>query len=130
MAGRVLRYRFDAQTGRVKDQTVTFEGAKPDNLELDGHNRLWIASPVRNEIVVLDLTTGAAQSVFRISTPKSEQAIIEIESRIGEGKSWLELLSPPLWEPGPGPITGMVLSPDDGPVFATGLGNALIRLKR
>ena len=36
----------------------------------------------------------------------------------------------PLWEPGPGLITGMILSPDDGPVYLTGLGNALIQLTR
>ena len=130
MAGRVLRYRLDVQAGRVTDQTVALEGVKPDNLELDRHNRLWIANLVRNEIVVLNLATGTAQSVFRISTPKSEQVISEIESRIREGKSWVKLLSPPLWEPSPGPITGFVLSADDGPVYVTGLGNALIQLKR
>jgi len=130
MGGRVLRYSMDAQAGRATDQVVALEGIKPDNIELDQHNRLWIASPVRNEIVVLDLDTGSAQSVFRISTAKSEQLVLEAEARIRESRSWLELLSPLLWEPGPGAITGMVLSPDDGTVYVTGLGDALIQLKR
>lgn len=130
MGGRLLRYRMDVLAGTVTDQMVVLEDIKPDNIELDRHNRLWIANPVRSEIVALNLNTGAIESVFRISTAESEQLVLEAESRIRESRSWLELLSPPLWEPGPGPITGMILSPDDGPVYVTGLGNALIHLKR
>jgi sugar lactone lactonase YvrE len=130
MGGRVLRYRLDIQAGKVTEQTVILENILPDNLELDRHNKLWIASPVRNEIVVLDLATRTVESVFRISTPESDQLIQEIESRIREGKSCLGLFLPTLWEPGPGEITGMVLSQDDGPVYVTGLGNALIKLNR
>ncbi len=129
MAGRILRYRLDVQTGRVSDPTVVLEDVKSDNLELDRHNRLWVANPILNEILVLDLATGTAQSVFRISTPKSEQLITEIQSRKREGKPWLALVSPALWEPGPGQIAGVVLSPGDGPVYVTSLGNALIKLK-
>lgn len=130
MGGRVLRYRLNVDAGRVADQTVVLEGLKPDNLQLDQHNRLWIANPVRNEIVVLDLATGTRRSVFRIATPESEKTIAEIDNRLRQGRQWLELLAPPLWEPGPGPITGVVLSPDGETVYLTGLGNALIRLKR
>jgi len=130
MGGRVLRYRLDVQAGQVTDQTVALTDVRPDNLELDRHNRLWIANPMWNEILVLDLNTDTAQSVFRISTRKSEQVILEIESRIRDGKSWLELLSPLLWEPGPGLVTGIILSADNGPVYVTGLGNTLIQLKR
>ena len=39
-------------------------------------------------------------------------------------------LTPELWEPSPGMTTGIILPPDDGPVYVTGLGDALIRLKR
>jgi len=130
LGGRVLQYKLDVQSGQVTDRAVILEVVKPDNIELDRHNRLWIASPVRNEIIVLDLATGTTQSVFRISTPDSERVILEIESRIREGQSWLGLFSAPMWEPGPGPITGMALSAGDGPVYVTGLGNALIQLKR
>jgi hypothetical protein len=94
------------------------------------HYRLWIANPVRNEIIVLDLSKGSSRSVFRISTPESEKTIAEIDTRLRQGQPWLKLLAPPLWEPGPGPITGIVLSPDGETVYVTGLGKALIQLKR
>ncbi len=130
MGNRVLRYRLDVPAGRVMDRTVALEVVKPDNLELDAHNRLWIALPLRSEIIVFDPVSDATQSVFRLSNPTSEQVIEAIESRIREGRPWLDLLTPVLWEPGPGLITGMILSPNDGPVYLTGLGNALVQLKR
>jgi sugar lactone lactonase YvrE len=130
MRSRVLRFRIDSATGQVADPTVALEFSYPDNLELDRQNRLWIASPVRSEIVVFDLATETAEPVFRISTPESEHLIEMIDARIREGDSWLELMAPSLWEPGPGLITGIILSPDDGPVYLTGLANALIRLNR
>jgi sugar lactone lactonase YvrE len=130
MGSRVLRFRLDVEAGQVSDQTVALEVNHPDNLELDRQNRLWIASPVRSEIIVFDPATKTAEAVFRISTPESEQLIETIEARIREGAPWLDLMAPDLWEPGPGLITGMILSPDDGPVYLTGLGNALIQLKR
>ncbi|CAN5819645.1 hypothetical protein BH20GEM1_BH20GEM1_09840 [soil metagenome] len=130
MASRVLRFRLDVAAGRVSDQTIALEVDHPDNLELDRYNRLWIASPLRMEVLVFDPATETAGSVFRISTPESEQLLETIEARLREGAPWLDLMTPDLWEPGPGLITGMILSPDEGPVYLTGLGNALIALKR
>ena len=129
MGGRVQRYRLDVANGQVSDPTVVLEGIYPDNLELDQHNRLWIANPLGNEIVVLDLDTGTARSVLRISTSESESMIAEVESRLADNMSWLELFVPPLWEPGPGPTTGVIFSEEDGVVFISGLGDALMRLE-
>lgn len=127
---RVSRFRLDAPAGQVSDQTVALEVSTPDNLESDQFNRLWIASPVRSEIVVFDTDAGTAESVFRVSTPESEHLIEAIEARWRENAPMLDLLVPSLWEPGPGMITGMILSPDEGPVYLTTLGSALIRLER
>jgi sugar lactone lactonase YvrE len=88
------------------------------------------AGQVSNRTVVLDPATGIAQSVFRLSTPESEELVETIEARLQAGQPWLQYMTPPLWEPGPGPITGMILTPNDGPVYASGLGDALIRLER
>jgi sugar lactone lactonase YvrE len=130
MASRVWRFSMDVEAGEISDRAIALEVNHPDNLELDGRGRLWIACPIRNEIVVLDPSTGLAESVFRISTSESEDALVKIEDRLKSGTPWLDLLSPDLWEPGPGLLTGMVLSPEDGPVYATGLGKALIKLPR
>lgn len=130
MGGRVLRFRMDAAAGQLGDRTVGLEIPAPDNLELDPQGRLWIAGALRSEIVVLDLATGVARSVFRIATPRSEAVILEAERRMEAGMSVLDLYGPDWWEPAPGSITGLILSPGGGPVYVANLGNALIRLER
>jgi sugar lactone lactonase YvrE len=130
LGGRVSRYRLDVAAGRVSDPQVVLEILGPDNIELDRHGRLWIAAPLRSEIVVFDPATDVARSVFRISSPESERTIETIEGRLRDSLPWLDLMTPTLWEPGPGAITGIILSPADGPVYVTGLGTALIRLDR
>lgn len=129
MAGRVLRFRADVDAGQISDRSVALAVDHPDNLELDADGHLWIASPVRSEVVVYDPATRASEAVFRIATPESERLIDAIEARQEEGKSVLDLLVPGLWEPGPGLITGMIVPDDGGPVYLTGLGEALIRLE-
>jgi hypothetical protein len=42
----------------------------------------------------------------------------------------MELLTPALWTPLPGIVTGVIFGPDESSVYVTGLGNALIRLER
>lgn len=128
MGNRVLRFSIDP-AGTLSNRTVALEVNGPDNLEMDEHGRLWVALPLLTEIVVHDPATESTQSVFRISTPESEQAVAEITALREAGEPWLHLMAPPLWSPAPGAITGMIL-PSDGPVYLTGLGNALIRLER
>ena len=129
VGGVVRRYQVDIEAGSISEPTVVLEEFSPDNLELDRDNRLWITSPLLSEVIVLDLDTGTANSVFRISTPESLSVIAEAETRLAEGRSWLELFAPPLWAPGPGPTTGVILSEEAGVVFVSGLGNALIQLE-
>jgi len=130
MNSRLLRFRVDLPTGQVSDRTVALEVDHPDNLEFDDQGRLWIASPIRSEIVVFDPATGTAEPVFRIATPASEELVAAIETRTREGSGWLDLMVPALYEPGPGLITGMILTPGGGPVYLTGLSKSLIKLER
>lgn len=127
---RVQRFRLDVEAGTVSDPEVALEVEHPDNIERDSQGRLWVASPVRSELIAFDPATGAAESVIRVSTPKSEALIAAILARRAKGESWVDLIGPDLWAPAPGLITGMIVSPEEGPVYATGLGNALIRLER
>jgi sugar lactone lactonase YvrE len=129
-AARVLRFKVDPATGTLTEQTTVFHGAFPDNVELDSNRRLWIALPISSQIAVLDLATGKVETVFSLLNPEKQAVIQAIEARTKQHASWLELLGPPLWHPAPGLITGMILSPHDGTVYATGLGNAIIRLER
>lgn len=127
-ASRVWRFAMDVATGTVSDRAIVYQGSMPDNVELDRKGRLWIALPLRSEIVIVAPAAMEPHSAFRIATPESERIIAEANARVRDGKPWLELWTPPLWEPGPGLITGMILPPDEGPIYLTGLATALIRL--
>jgi sugar lactone lactonase YvrE len=130
MRNRVVRFRVDATRGRAAAPETVLEIAMPDNVELDREGRLWVASPLRTEVVVLDTATGASRQVFRVATPASEALIVEAQRRMAAGRSPLDLFGPELWAGAPGIVTGVAIAPGDGPVYLTGLGGALIRLPR
>jgi sugar lactone lactonase YvrE len=130
LGSRILKFHLDVANGRLSDMSTVLKVWWPDNIELDGDGQLWIASPLRNEIVVADPGTGVSRSVFRITTPRSEELVREAEVRAETNRSVIDVIQPAMWEPGPGLLTGMILSPGNGPVYATTLGNALIRLPR
>ena len=130
MGNRIQAYEFDSSSGTVTGPVRTIGIDHPDNLERDEHGRIWIACPIRSEVVVFDPATGAVESVFRVSTPESEHLLAQIDERTEAGATWLDLMGPALWAPAPGMVTGVILSGDGEPVYATGLGNAIIRLPR
>ena len=127
---RVLRYRVDLATGQLSERTVFVDGVEPDNLELDGEGHLWVALPLANGLLVVDTETGERHMAFRSQTAAQEESAEEFTRR-GESRiPRMELFTPASWAPLPGPITGLILSPDGGPVYLTNLGNALVRLPR
>jgi len=130
MGLRVLRYRVNLETGRLSERSVFVDGVEPDNLELDGEGHLWVAVPLRNELLVVDTETGARHTAFRSLTPAQQEAAEEFARRGQTGESRLELFTPSSWAPLPGPITGVILSQDRGPVYLTNLGDALVKLTR
>ena len=128
--GRVVRYRVELGAGRVSDRSVFVEGVSPDNLELDGEGNLWVALPLTNEVLVVNAATGERHSAFR-SLTAAQQAVADEFTRRGQtGTSRMELFTPAGWAPLPGPITGIILGSRGGPVYVTGLGNALLKLTR
>ena len=129
VGGRVLRFRVDVATGRVSEPSVFAELAV-DNMRLDGEGRLWMVSPLSNELVVMNTVTGERHSAFLAQTTAQRERVAEFTRRGEAGESRMELLSPELWAPLPGIITGVILGPGHGPVYLTGLGDALIRLPR
>lgn len=128
--GRVLRYRVDLGAGSVSDRSVFVDGVAPDNLELDGEGRLWVALPLSNELLVVNTVTGVRHTAFR-SLTAAQQAVADEFTRRGQtGVSRMELFTPAVWAPLPGPVTGVILGSRGGPVYLTGLGNALVKLSR
>ena len=127
---RVWRYRVDLDAGQLSERSVFVDNMEPDNLELDGEGHLWIALPLSNELLVVDTETGAQHIAFSSMTPAQRETNEEFVRRGQFGIPRLELLTPANWSPLPGLATGVILSPNDGPVYLSGLGNALVRLPR
>jgi sugar lactone lactonase YvrE len=130
MGGRVLRFRVDVATGTVSDRSVFVDGVGADNVELDGEGYLWVAAPMTNELLMVNTSTGARHTAFSARTPVHEEFVAEFTRRGQAGASRMELLTPALWAPLPGLVTGVILGAGGGPVYLTGLGNALVRLPR
>ena len=130
VGGRVLRYRVDLDSGRVSERSVFVDSVGADNLELDGEGHLWVAVPLRNELLVVNTATGARHAAFRSLTPAQQEVMQEFTRRGQAGASRMELFTPAVWAPLPGPITGVIVGSGGGPVYLTGLGNALVKLPR
>ena len=130
MANRILALPVDVSTGELGAQRVLSEITTPDNIELDSDGNLWVASPLGNEILVVDPDTGRARSVFRPTPEASARHVAEMRRRQETGESLLPLLGPEAYGPMPGLFTGIILSPGRGPVYVSGLGGALVKLDR
>lgn len=127
--GRVLRYRVDLASGQVSERSV-FADIAADNIELDGAGHLWAALPLDNALVTLNTETGESHTALQLQTPAQEAQSAEFGRRGDAGISRMELITPDLWAPLPGIVTGLILSPAGEPIYITGLGEALVRLPR
>jgi superoxide dismutase len=101
-----------------------------DNLELDGAGYLWVAAPLDNALVVVNTATGERHTAFQQQTPAQQAQLAEFNRLGEEGTSRMALITPDLWAPLPGIVTGVIISPAGGPVYLAGLGDALVRLPR
>lgn len=129
MADRIIAYPLSVADGALGAPSPIASVLTPDNIEMDGAGALWIASPMGNEIVTADPQTGATRSFFRSRTDESEAAVAEWRRRAEAGQPRLELMTPAMWAPMPGGLTGVILPPDgDGPVYLSNLGDALVKL--
>jgi sugar lactone lactonase YvrE len=129
MADQVSALQVDFAKGAVKGRRVVAEILTPDNLKLDEAGRLWVASPLRNEIVVVWPETGEARSVFRAQSAGNDRIAAEWRRRRKADAPTLNLFTPEVWAPLPGAITSVILA-EDGPVYVGGLGDALLKLDR
>ncbi|MFN2326431.1 MAG: SMP-30/gluconolactonase/LRE family protein [Gemmatimonadales bacterium] len=130
VAGRVWRFRVDPATGALGERSLFADSVAADNLELDQDGNLWIASPLSGELILANTATGERHTAFRSQTPAQAATMAEFMRRGEAGESRLALLTPELWAPLPGLVTGVILPQGDGPVYLTTLGDALIRLPR
>lgn len=124
----ITSYRLAVESGDLADRRVVATVSGPDNIELDEHGRLWVASPVQSAIYVIDPDSGATTTVFRTHTATSERMVAEWSRRKARREPLLELFAPDLWAPLSGALTGVILTPGGGPVYLSGLGDTLVKL--
>lgn len=129
MADRIIGYRLDVATGALSGRRVVAEVPTPDNMELDASGRLWVASPIANALLVVDPESGEWSSAFHPPTAEHARLMIEWKRRGESGEPRLELFGQDMWSPLPGLVTGLILTTDGGPIYLTGLGNALVKLQ-
>ncbi|RFF28249.1 MULTISPECIES: SMP-30/gluconolactonase/LRE family protein [unclassified Wenzhouxiangella] len=128
MADRIIGYRLSVPTGRLSNRRVISRVPTPDNIELDAAGRLWVASPIANALLVVDPESGEWSTAFHPQTEEHDQLMVEWRRRAQSGEPRLELFGPDMWSPLPGLVTGMILTTEGGPIYLTGLGDALVQL--
>lgn len=125
---RVNAFRLSVKTGKLSHRRKLADVLLPDNIEIDAHGNLWVASLVRNELLVIDPGTGIMKSAFRAQSADNDRISQEWRRRSAAREPLLDLFTPKLWAPLPGPVTGVILSPGDGPAYVSSLGDALVKL--
>ncbi|MAQ29832.1 MAG: hypothetical protein CL950_07620 [Erythrobacter sp.] len=126
---RILSFAVDQATGELSERRVLATLPTPDNIELDRDGMLWVASPFANTVYVVDPDTGDRRTVFNPAPETSARIVTETYRRFDAGEPILSLLTPEMWGPMPGLLTGIILAPD-GTVYVSNLGDALVKLER
>ena len=129
MADQVTGYRISVSEGTLSDRRVVASILTPDNIEMDENGLLWAASPVGNEVVTINPETGETRSAFRAQTDANHRNSAEWRRRSMAREPRTDLFTPDVWAPMPGLITGVVLTPGGGPVYVSGLADALLKLE-
>ncbi len=127
---RIHAFKADFDTGELSDRRVLANVMSPDNIELDEDGMVWAASPFGNAIFIVDPDTGETYSAFHAQSDASDAIIAEYQRRKEANEPRANLFGPDMWEPMPGLITGIILSPDGGPVYVSGLAKTLVKLDR
>ena len=127
MMDRVHIFEVDVNSGSTKYKGVAANVGSPDNILIDREGRLIVASPLYNQVVAVDFENHAQHVIFDGSTTANLKLTNEWIRRSHLGMERLELLSPDLFFPLPGLITGMFFSHDGKTLYITNLGNDLLK---
>ena len=130
MKNRVLVFDLDVSTGSLSNQKTLAIMPTPDNMELSSEGDLWVASPLSNQILSIDVESGAVTVVFDAQTDIGFESMKTGIERIENGEGFADLLSPELTGDMPGLLTGMILGDESQPFYVANLGTALIRVAK
>ena len=102
----------------------------PDNMELNSEGRLWVASPLSNQIYSIDPENGESYIVFDAQTEIGFENMEEGIRRMEIGNGFADLLTPELTGEMPGLLTGMIIGDESQPFYVANLGTALIKVSK
>ena len=130
MKNRILSFDLDILTGAVSNQTTLAVIPTPDNMELNSDGKLWVSSPLSNQIFSVDLENGESYIVFDAQTQMGLEIMEEAIRRMESGEGFAQLLTPELTGEMPGLLTGLIVGDESQPFYVANLGTALIKVSR
>ena len=99
-------------------------------MELNTEGKLWVASPLSNQIYSVDPENGELFVVFDAQTQIGLQNMEKAISRMELGEGFAELLTPELTGEMPGLLTGLIIGNESQPFYVANLGTALIKVSK
>jgi len=127
MMDRVHKLEVDINSGETKYIGVAANVGSPDNILIDKEGRLIVASPLHNQVVAIDFNNHSQHIIFDGSTENNLKISNEWNKRNHLNMERLQLLSPNLYQPLPGLLTGMFFSNDGNTLYITNLGNDILK---
>jgi sugar lactone lactonase YvrE len=125
---RVLAFDLDIAEGTIANQSTLSAIPSPDNMQLNHDGRLWVASPLSNQIFSIDVETGESFVVFDAQTDSGAKAVLEGLRRSELGEGIVDLLVPETIGDMPGLLTGMIIGESPESFYVANLGEALIKV--
>ena len=128
MMNRVLSFYVDVATGETRHSGIAATVLTPDNILVDTKGRLFIASPVTNQVIAVDFKNHSQHLIFDASTKETQKIADEWFRRSHLGLARAELITPNVHIPLPGLLTGMFFSQDGRTLYIANLGNDILKL--
>ena len=128
MMNRVDSFEVDIATGETKNAGVAAIVVAPDNILIDTRGRLFIASPGSNKVIAVDFKNHSQHIIFDASTKESQKLAYDWFHRSQLGLGRAELITPKMFSPMPGLLTGMFFSQDGRTLYVANLGNDILKL--
>lgn len=128
MMNRVHKLKVDRKSGKVNYLGVAANVGTPDNILMDKLGRLIVASPIYNQVVLVDFKNHSQHIIFDGSTEANLKSANEWQRRSNLGLERMPVFTPNLYHPLPGLLTGMFFSNDGQILYISNLGNDLLKL--
>ena len=125
MVHRILTFYLSVSSGSVSNQIVLGLVPTPDNMRMYHDGSLWVASPLSNQILSFDPTSGESAVVFDAQTSKGAQLV-----GAGVAGAVADQIGPDLIGGMPGLLTGIIVGSPEQPFYVSNLGDALVRVEK